>query len=106
MKILEIVNTQRKPLALVTWDSPGTLVIEADDSSVKVAINALISDLVKTGIPLRSGRTLERDDQKYLVEGGRLIQANDEEFLPALRSILYKYSVQGQRVFGILKESK
>jgi len=105
MKTLEIVNAERQPLAHITWNPPGTLTVEAKESDIKEAVSALVSDLAHNGIAIRSGGAVEHEGQTYFVEEGQIVRLNDERFLPALQETLYKYSINGQRVFGLLKES-
>jgi len=105
MKTLEVVNAERQLLARITWNFPGTVAVEAQDSSIKDAVNTLVTDLAHDGIAIIFGREEEHEGQKYFAQEEQIVLLSDERFLPALQETLYKYSISGQRVFGILKES-
>ncbi len=105
MKTLEIVNAERQPLARITWNPPELLTVDAKDSDFKEAVSAMVSDLARDGIAIRSGGAVEYGGQTYFVEEGEVVRSDDERFLSALKETLYKYSINGQRIFGLLKES-
>jgi hypothetical protein len=95
MKVLEIVNIQRQPLGRILWESPDKLTLEVLDSRFEAK-----------GFPYRKGREVEESGNSIFVDEKIIVKPEDEKFLAAMADAVSRFTFDGQRVFGLLKEQE
>lgn len=105
MSFLQIVDRQRQPLAEVTWAPPDKVTLKVLDSENKAALTAFIEDAQRDGVPFRTGREVKRNDKTVFVEEKIIVKPDDKRFLRALADTVCRFSIGGQRVFGVIKPS-
>ncbi|TRT84679.1 MAG: hypothetical protein EWV82_08060 [Microcystis aeruginosa Ma_AC_P_19900807_S299] len=106
MKVLEIVNIQRQPLGRIIWESPDKLTLEVLDSRFEAKLQSLIEKGKREGFPLRIGKQVEESGHSIIVDERITVKPEDEKFLQAMADAVSRYTFDGQRVFGLLKEQE
>lgn len=102
MKTLKIIE-KKKELGDITWESPDKINIDIADSEISSGIKDLLKIVRDTGLPLRGGEIIEKEDQKIYIEKVENIKPNDDKFLNALSDNISHVDFHGRKIFGILK---
>jgi hypothetical protein len=106
MKVLDIVNTQRQPLGRIIWESPGKVTLEVLDTRFEAKLQSLIEKGKKEGFPYRRGREVKESGNSIFVDEKIIVTPEDEKFLAAMADAVSRFTFNGQRVFGLLKEQE
>lgn len=106
MKVLEIVNIQRQPLGKILWESPDKLTLEVLDSRFEAKLQSLIEKGKREGFPYRRGREVEESGNSIFVDEKITVKPENEKFLAAMADAVSRFTFDGQRVFGLLKEQE
>ncbi|MBK1986790.1 hypothetical protein A0J48_004400 [Sphaerospermopsis aphanizomenoides BCCUSP55] len=104
MKVLEIVNLQRQPLGRILWEAPDKLTLEVVDARFEAKLHNLIEIGKRDGFPLRTGKKVQESGNSMIVDERITVKPEDEKFLAAMTDAVSRYTFDGQRVFGLLKE--
>lgn len=104
MKIIKLLNVQRKTIGQIDCILPDQVNINVSDPSLSVELDHLIKDACENGLPLRSGRFSESKDRKVFAETVERIKTDDERFLSALADVIGQRRFGDQRIFCLVKE--
>jgi hypothetical protein len=102
MNVLRIVDRQRRPLARVAWEPPDRVDLEVLDPSCAAELAAFIEQAKRDGVPLRTGRQVEREGQVVIVDEQIVVKPDDERYLRGLADAVSSHSFGGRRAFGLL----
>lgn len=104
MKILQIVNSKRDLLGEIFWKPSGNVNLNVTDENSRKPLQKFIETAEKQGIPLRTGQKMVLDGHDSYVDKIETIHSTDSRFLDALSDLLRRQTINGQRVFGLLKQ--
>lgn len=106
MKMLEIVNAERKPIGRITCPQSEQLNLEVLDSQYEEKLKIFVENGKKHGFPYRTGRQVEQDGRTVIVNERVTISPGNEKFLEAMADNLSRYTFDGKRFFGLIKEQE
>lgn len=101
MRTLNIVNKQRQQLALITWAPPDQIRVETEEESIRQPLTAFVERAQQDGVPLRTGRQVDKEGKKIFIEERITVKPDDGRFLSALAEAISRASFGGQRLFAL-----
>jgi hypothetical protein len=112
VKVLELINRQRQPMARVTWESPDRVEINflndtINTSGIADKLSSLLDECKRNGIPLRTGEQIQDEHGNTIFREKRIIVKLDEEqFLPALGDLINRLSFERtqERIFALIQK--
>jgi len=114
MKVLQIINSQRKPLLEITWQEPDVvdIFILRENERIKIKedlapeLFLLFNKFKNEGVPLHTTQKITPSDGSVkFVEDIYLIKVDDERFLEALSDYInfFPLSMDQERLFALIK---
>lgn len=100
MKILKIVDYDKRELGTLSVDQVGELNLEISDQDYEDELDELLTQLRKGPLPIRTYERILSEDRIRIETYVRILEPSDPDYLWAVKDFLFFNSIHDLRLLG------